>query len=115
MRILASQRHKPFVGNAERISQRPEMLLYQASIEAIVPGGHRSMRRKSDFARHARHGLIEIQALFLHAAANRLQHCKSAVPFIQMKHARRDSHCTQSAETSYAQQQFLANSHAPIA
>src|ERR1700681_4091254 len=115
MRILAPQRHEPFVGQTERIAKRPEMLLHKAGIEAVVARGHRSMRCKSNFAGHARYGLIEIHAFFLHAAANRLEHRKTAVPFVQMKNARRDSHGPKSAKTSNAKQQLLTNSDAAVA
>jgi hypothetical protein len=35
------------------------------------------------------------------------QHGKSAVPFVQMKNARRDAHGFEGAEPSHAKQQFL--------
>ena len=114
-RILAPQRHQPFVGKTERIPQRPKMLLDQAGVEAVVARGNGSVRGKGHFAAHARHRLIEIQALFLHAAANRFEHRKSAVPFVQVQNAGRDSHRFQGAEASTPKQQFLADSNAAIA
>ena len=51
----------------------------------------------------------------LHAVANRFQHGKSAVAFVQVQNAGRDAHGPQGAETSDAQQQFLADADARIA
>ena len=91
------------------------MLFDQTRVEAVMAGGHRRVRREDHFARNARHGLVEIQAFLLHAAANRFEHRKSAVPFVQVQHAGRDAHGLQRAEAADAQQQFLADSNAPIA
>ncbi len=114
MRILAPERHQPFVGKAKRIPEGSEMLFHETGIEAVVARGHGSVRCKSHLARDARHGLIEIHALFLHAAANRFQHRKPAVPFVQVKNPGRDAHGPQSAEASNAKQQLLANSNSPV-
>src|ERR1700675_1050466 len=98
------------MGNTERIAKRPEMLFHQAGVEAVVARRHGCVRSEGYFAGDARDGLIEIQALFLHAAANRFEDCKSAMPFVQMKNAGRDAHRAQSTEASHAEQQLLANS-----
>src|SRR5258708_29562587 len=101
MGILAPERHKPFVGKSERISQRSEMFLHQPSIEAVVSGGHGRVRRKRNFAGDARHGLIEVHTLFLHAAANSFPHRKSAMPFIQVKHPTPDAPATQRSKATH--------------
>ena len=59
--------------------------------------------------------MIEANALALHAVTNRFQHGKSAVAFVQMQNAGRDAHGPERAETSDAQQQFLADADARIA
>ena len=74
-----------------------------------MAGGHRRVRREDDFARNARHGLVEAQAFLLHALANRLEHGKAAVSFVQVQNAGRDPHRLQRAKTADAEQQFLAD------
>src|SRR5437588_186181 len=90
------------------------MFFDQVGRKPIVTRRHRSMRRKDNFARNARSRTIEIQPLILHAVSNRLQNRKAAMPFVQVQDPRRNSHRPQSAKSSYAQQQFLADSGAAI-
>ena len=90
------------------------MLFHEPRIEAVVARRHRRVRGEHHFARDARHRRVERNALLLHPAANRFQHRESAVPFVQMQHARRDPHGFQRAESANAQQQFLPDAHAPV-
>ena len=55
---------------------------------------------------------VEAQAFILHAMANRFEHRKSAVSFVQVKNAGRDSHRFQCAEAADAEQQLLADAGA---
>src|SRR4029077_8329193 len=91
------------------------MLLDQTRVEAVVTGRNRGMRRKDDFAGDARNGTVEIQAFLLHAASNRFEDGKPAVPFVQVQNAWCDAHRLQGAEAAQAEQQFLADSKAAIA
>ena len=90
------------------------MLFDQIRIEAIMAGGNRRVSGEDHFPRHARHRAFKADALFLHAAADRFQHRKSAVPFVQVKNARRDAHGFERAETADAQQQLLPDSRARV-
>jgi hypothetical protein len=113
--ILASQRHEGFLGKTESLAQRPEVLFDQIGVEAIVAGGHGSVGGENHFPGNARHGLIEADALFFHALANRFEHRKSAVSFVQVKNAGRDAQRFQSAQAADAQKQFLMHAHAAVA
>src|SRR5208283_1777826 len=94
----------------ERFAQRSKMLFNQFSIEAIVTGGHGRMCSEDHFPRHPGNCIVKAYALFLHAHADRLQHRKSAVPFIQVKNSRCNAHGFEGAKSSYTQQQLLADS-----
>src|SRR5882672_2721593 len=72
------------------------------------------MGREDNFSGDTRDGAVEIQALLLHAASNRFEDGKTAVPLVQVQNAWRDAHRLQSAETAHTQQQFLAYSKAAI-
>ena len=48
--ILASQLHQLLVGDAQRVAQRAQMLFHQFGVEAVVAGGHRSVRGENHFA-----------------------------------------------------------------
>ena len=61
-----------------------------------------------------RYGLVEAQAFVVHAVANRFQHGKPAVAFVQVKNAGRDAHRFERAEAADAKQQFLADSDARV-
>ncbi len=113
--IFAAQLHQLVVRKAQRLAQRAQMLFDQFGVEAVVAGGHRRVRGKDHFAGNAGHGLIEADALVLHAAANRFQNGKSAVAFVQVQNAGRDAHGSQRAEAADAEQQFLADTDARIA
>ena len=65
---------------------------------------------ENHFPRHARRRDVKPDALFLHAHTDRFQHRKSAVPFVQVKNARRDAHGFKGAEASYAKHQLLPDS-----
>ena len=86
------------------------MLFDQIRIEAIVTGRYGGMGGEDHFPRHAGHCALERDALFFHARPDRFQHCKSAVPFVQVKNARRDAHGFEGFETSDAKQHFLPDS-----
>ena len=69
---------------------------------------------KTDFAGNAADGMIEADALALHAVSNRFQNGEAAVPFVQVQNAGCDAHGSEGAEASDAQQQFLADPDARI-
>jgi len=112
--VLAAERHQRVVREAHLFAQRPEVLFNQAPMKAVVPRRHWRVRREHHFARHPRQRLMKIQPLVDHAVANRFQHGKPAVPFVEMQHARRDAHRLERSETAHSQEKFLANAHAPV-
>ena len=91
------------------------MLFDQSAVKPVMSGRNGSVRGEGHFARNPGHRLMEVDALFLHAAANGLQHREPAVPFIEVQDARSDPHGFQCAETSHAQQQLLADANPSIA
>src|SRR5580693_3249455 len=107
---LASQPHQAFLGKAKRFAHRSQMLFDEIPIKAIVTGRDRSMSRENHFPRYARCGGVESDALFLHTHADRFQHRKSAVPFVQVQDARHDAHGFKGAEASDAEHQLLPDS-----
>ncbi len=98
--LLASQSHQAFLGKTKCIAQRPKMFFHQIGIEAIVACGNRCMGSKNHFPRHPWHRCIEANSFLLHAHAQRFEHGKSAVTFIQMKNSGRDAHGLQRTETA---------------
>ena len=58
---------------AERVAQRPEVLLDQSAREPIVPGRHRRVRGEDDLRRHAAHRLVDADPLALHPPPHQLQ------------------------------------------
>ena len=106
---------KAFLGKTESLAQRSEVLFDQIGIEAIMAGGHGSVGGEDHFPGNPRHGLLEADALFFHALANRFQDRKSAVPFVQVKNTRGDAKRFQSAQSTHAQKQFLVHANAAIA
>jgi hypothetical protein len=91
------------------------MLFDQIGVKAIVAGGHRRMSRKNNFTRDPRYGAFKADAFVFHPHANRIQHGKSAVTFIQVKHSGLDSELSERAQASHSEQQLLANPDATIA
>src|SRR5260370_16991326 len=79
-----------------------------------MAGGYRGVSGEDYFTGNARYSFVEAQALLQHATANRFQHGKSAVAFVQVKDARRDPQRFQSAEASNPEQQLLPNPDASI-
>ena len=104
-----------FLGKPQRFAKRPDVLLNQSGIEAVVPRGHRSVRGEHNFAGDSRNGGVKRDAFILHPHADRFQHGERAVAFVQMKHARRNPQGFQGAQSAHAQQQLLANADAQIA
>ncbi len=80
--ILPAHRHQAVVGQADGVSQRPQVLFDETGVEAIVSGGYRCMCSENNLARNPRDGLLETSAFILHAHSNRFQHGKCAVAFV---------------------------------
>src|SRR5689334_17521831 len=91
------------------------MFFHQIRMEAIVTGGHRRMRGENNLPGDSTNRLIKAEPFILHAVPDRFEYGKSTVPFIQVKDARSYSQCSESAEASDAEQEFLANSNPSIA
>ena len=83
------------------------MLFDQVRIKAVVAGRHWRMSGEDDFPRYTRNRAVECDAFLLHPRVDRLQHCESAVSFIQVKNTGCDAHGFERAETSDAKQQLL--------
>ena len=91
--ILAAQPHELLRAKCPSASRSgPRCSSIRSGIEAVVTGGHGRVRGEDDFARNARHGLVEAEPFVLHAAANGFEHGKAAVPFVQVQHAGSDAH-----------------------
>src|SRR5262245_53213872 len=91
------------------------MLFDQPPMEPIVARRNRRMRRKDNLARYPPGGLVKVQTFFGHAIANGFQDGECAMPFIQVKHARRDAQSFQRSKASDAEQQFLPYPDATVA
>src|SRR5579862_5835105 len=90
------------------------MFFNQVGIEAVVTCRHRRVGGEDDLARDSWGRSIESDPLFLHATANRLQHHKPAVSFIQMQHARPNAHSPKCAKSSDPEPEFLSNTCARV-
>ena len=113
--ILPAQLHQLFLGDAQSVAHGSQMLLHQLGVKAVVAGGHGGMSGENRFAGNAADGMIEADALALHAVTDRFQHSEPAVAFVQVQNAGRDAHGPEGAEAADAQQQFLADADARIA
>ena len=91
-RVFAAQAHQGFMAKSHRIAKRAEVFFDQAGVEAVVAGRHGRVGREDNLARDARDCLAEVDAFFLHAAADGLQNAEGAVAFIQVQYAGRNSH-----------------------
>src|SRR5437868_12500416 len=100
--------------NAQRLPERPQMLLHQFGIEAVVTRGDGSMSGKHHFTGNPSHGLIEAETFFLHPAANRFQHRKPTMAFVQVQDPWSDAHGFEGTEPTDSKQQFLADSNARV-
>src|ERR1700730_10288455 len=98
----------------QTLAQGSQVLLDEFRGKTVVTGRYGRMCGEHHLTRYAGSRAFEIQALILHAVANRLQNCKCAVSFIQVQDPGSHPHCTQRVETSYTQQQFLPDPGAPI-
>ena len=65
--IHAPECHEPVVRQAERVAQRPEVLLDQLGREAIVARRNRRMRGEDHLRGHAPARLGHVDALGFHA------------------------------------------------
>src|SRR4051812_831879 len=91
------------------------MFLDQPGIEAIMSCGYGSVRGEYDFPGDPRNRGIEGDAFVFHAHADRFQHRKSAVAFVEMKDAGRNAESLQSPQSAHTKEQFLANTDTQIA
>ena len=57
--ILASQFHKLFLGDTQRLAQRSKMLLHQFGVEAVVACGHGSVGGENHLPGNPPDGLIK--------------------------------------------------------
>src|SRR5262249_39402228 len=113
--VFAAQRHQMVVRYSQHVAQWAKVLFDQARVKSIMSRRHGCVRSEHNLLRNARHSLIKTQPLVFHTRTNCLQNRKTAMPFVQMQHAGRDTHGTECAETSNAKEQFLPNSNASIA
>ena len=112
--ILASERHQLVGRQPQKFSERPQMFLDELRAKAIVPRRHWRVRGKHHFPRNAVDCIVEPQAFILHSIANGFEDRKSAVPFVEVKNARRDAHRFQGTKTSHTEQQLLPDSDTRI-
>jgi hypothetical protein len=112
--IFAAKAHQILVRNAQRIAQRPQVLLDQVGAEAVVSRRHRRVRGKDHLARNLAGSGVEVQAVILHAAANGLEDRESAVALVQVQNARRDAHGFKRAIAAHSQQQLLPDACARV-
>ena len=114
-RLLAPKAHEVLLRESQFFAQRPQMLLDQIGVEAVVTRRHRRVRRKDHLARNLARRGIKVDAFFLHTAAHRLEDGEAAVTLIQMQDSGSDAHRLQSAESANAQQQLLPNARTRVA
>ncbi len=112
--MLAAKAHQPLLRNAQLVAQRSEVFFNQIGRKAVVAGGHRSVGGKDHFPGNLIGCGVEVQAFFLHAIAHRLQDRETAVPFVEVKDARRNAHGLQCAKAADAQEQLLPNTRARV-
>ncbi len=90
------------------------MFFNEVRPEPVVAGWHRRVRGEHNFTGYPVHRLVETQTLLLHAISNGFKDRESAVSLVEVKHARGNPHRLQSAKSSHAEQQLLANSNAGV-
>ncbi len=112
--MLAAKAHQPFVRNAQLFAQRAQVLLNQIGMEPVVTRRHRGVGGEDHFPGNLMGGGVEVQAFFLHAIANRLQHGEPAVAFVEVENAGRNAHGLEGAKTADPEQQLLTNAGASV-
>ena len=113
--VDAAEAHEPRLVHAERVAQRPEVLLDHVGGEAIVPRGHRRVRREDDLRRDAAARLVRGDAFSHHPLVHELQRREGAVALVQVNDAGHDVERRQRADAADAEQQLLAEPDAVVA
>ena len=113
--MLAAKPHQPVLRNAQLVAQRAQVLLDQIAVEPVVTRGHRGVGGEDHFAGNLMRSGVEVQAFFLHAITDRLQHRETAVPLVEMENTRRNAHGLEGAKAADAEEQLLANAGASVA
>ena len=109
-----AQRHQVVVLDAQRLAERSQMLLDEIRMKPIVTGGHRRVGGEDDLRGDPPQRLPGVDAFALHAMAHQLEGGERAVPFVEMRDARRDAHRDQRAHAADAEQQLLADADAVV-
>src|SRR5579871_6817462 len=99
-RILAAQAQQSVLRKSERLAERPDMLFDQVGVESIVSGGDGSVCGENNLAGDSRYRRVKSDAFVFHAHANRFQHRKGAVTFIQVQNAGSNAQRSQSSESA---------------
>ncbi len=73
VRLDAPQPHQLFVGDAQLVAQRAQVLFDQSAVKAVVAGGHGRVGGEDGVAGHFAQGAVEAQAVVLHPLANGLE------------------------------------------
>src|ERR1700677_3648724 len=112
---LAAKAHEPLVRDAQLLAQGAQVLFNEIAVEAVVTSGYRGGGGEDHFPRYLMSSGVEVQAFFLHAIADGLQHGKTTVPFVEMEHSRRNAHGLQGTKATDAEEQLLPNAGASVA
>ncbi len=114
-RVDAAEAEEPFAIDAERFTERAEVLVHERGAEAVVPRRHRRMGREDDLRRHSPERFPGIDALDHHALADDLERGEGAVSLVEVQHARRDAERGERAHAADAEQQFLPDADPVVA
>src|SRR5579863_3982818 len=110
--MLAAEAHEIFLGDTELIAQGAEVFLDELRTEAVVAGGDGGVGGENDFARNVAGGGVKVEAFLFHAGTDGFKDGETAVTFVEVKDAGRNAHRLERAESSDAEEKFLANSGA---
>ncbi len=80
-----------------------------------MAGRYGCVRGEDDLAGDLASGLVEGDALFVHAIPNGLEDCEAAVAFVEVKDTGGDAQGVECAETTYSEEEFLADASAAVA
>src|SRR5678816_3791503 len=115
VRILSPKAQEGFGCEAEPVSHGPEVFLEERRVEAVMAGGDGCVRRENNLSRDAGRCFVEVDTFLLHPITNRLENCKRAMPFVQVKDSRGEPHRLERPVSADTQQKLLPDAYTPIA
>ena len=107
VRLNPAHSHQVFMGDAEGVAGRPEMLFDQAPVKSVMARWHGGVSGKDRLPGYLANRLIERIAIPLHSAPYGLKGRKGRMAFVEMVDAGNDAHCPDRLHATNTKDHFL--------